>query len=156
METMTQNLSLSSSVALTGAASDVFDLDSFEDVGTGEYVVKHPETGAPTPLVLILAGPEHPSRKKKRFNRIRKARAAAAKTGKIQFDDPADEEEATPLDVAECIVGWRGMVRSGHQVPYSFEEALRIMRDPKKRWLLNQARVALDETELFIKTCANS
>lgn len=138
---------------INAQAEETFDIDAFEDVSTGEYVVRHPDTDRATSLILVLAGPEHPSRKKKQFQRIRKLRASAAKTGKVQLDDPADEEDDVTREIANYILGWRGLVRGGFTVPYSQEEALKLMLDKKRRWLRDQVKVALDERELFIKTC---
>lgn len=138
------------------SVDDVFDIDAFEDISMGEYVVKCPETDRATSLVIILAGPEHPLRKKKQFARIRKLRAGAAKTGKLQLDDPADEDEDTTREIAGYILGWRGLVRGGESVPFSQEEALKLMLDKKRRWLRDQVKVALDERELFIKTCGSN
>lgn len=133
--------------------TDQFDIDNFEDVGTGTYAVKHPATGRATPLVLTLAGPEHPKRKKAQFQRVRKLRNQAAKTGKIDFDDPQDEDENTTMEIAGYILGWEGLVAGGKNVEFSPEEAIKLMRDPKRRWLRDQVKAALDERELFIKTC---
>lgn len=159
MDYPNEEISNESAAAKTGAVSspeesvDVFDIDDFEDVNTGELVIKHPETGRPTGLVLILAGPEHPIRKKKKFQRLRDLRKEASKTGKVKFDDPAEEDDQTTMDIAECILGWRGMVKGGVVVPFTYEAAVRAMRDPKRRWLRAQAKEGLEETELFIKAC---
>lgn len=130
-----------------------FDIDNFEDVGTGEYAVKHPSTGRETSLILTLAGPEYPKRKKAQFARIRQLRNKAAKTGKIDLDDPQDEDENTTMEIAGYILGWKGLVVAGNDVQFTPEEAIKLMRDPKRRWLRDQVKVALDERELFIKTC---
>lgn len=144
------------SIGSAPLADDVFDIDGFEDVSSAEYTVRDPATDRPTKLILILAGPEHPLRKKKQFNRIRKLRKGAANTGKVQLDDPADEDEATTREIAEYILGWRGLVRGGYEVPFSYEEALKLMLDKKRRWLRDQVKAALDERELFIKTCSGN
>lgn len=142
------------STAVASVIADTFDLGDFEDISSGNYVVKHPETGRPTALVITLAGPEHPLRKKKQYARIRKLRAETAKAGKLQLDDPADEDEIANRDIADCILGWTGLVINGQEVPWSFEEAFKLMRDTKRRWLRDQLKAALDERELFIKSGA--
>ncbi len=131
-----------------------FDVDSIEEVSTGELVVKHPQTGEPTTLVLVLAGPEHPLRKKKAFDRIRHLRKESAKAGKIKFDDPADEEQDEKAYVSSCILGWKGLIRGGVEVAYSPSAACELIYPSAKRWLRDQVKVALDERENFIQTCA--
>lgn len=141
---------------LPAPIADAFDVDQWEETATAEYVVKHPKTGEATPLVLILAGPEHPLRKKKAFDRIRHLRKEAAKTGKLKFDDPADEEHEETAFIASCILGWTGLVRSGIPVEYSSAAAAELVTPKSKRWLRDQVKVAMDENEAFIKVCGKA
>lgn len=128
---------------------EVFDLDAYEDAMSAEVRIKNPITGAPTPMVVILAGPEHADRKRLNFARQRAQRASIAKTGRAIVSDP-EEDEADDLEyMVICTLGWRGA-----NVPYSPAEARRLYADPSKRWLRTQVGAALLERELFTRACA--
>jgi hypothetical protein len=130
---------------------DTFDLDSFEDVSSGEYVVKHPETNQPTAIVVTLAGPEHPNRKKIAFAAQRRLRKVLQQTGKLQLADP-EEEEGEEVDMlVACTLGWKGIAVGGKALAYSAEAARSLYTDPKRRWLRDQIKAALNEREHFIK-----
>lgn len=136
------------------ASAPLLDLDDFEDVTSADLRIKHPETGAPTSVTITLAGPEHPDRKRILFARQRRMRNQLQKTGKLQLQDPADDEiDETDL-LAACTLGWSGIVVGGQPVVYSPQAALAIYGNPKRRWLRDQVKAALDERELFIKRCA--
>lgn len=127
---------------------DTFNLDDFEDVTSAEVRIKNPSTGAPTPMVVTLAGPEHADRKRLTFARQRRLRGALAKTGRVPVSDPEDDD-ADELDMlVACTLGWVGA-----SVDYSRGEARRLYADPKRRWLRDQVAAALQERELFTRAC---
>jgi hypothetical protein len=124
----------------------VFDFTAFEDTTTADVRIKNPATGAPTPMVVTLAGPEHPDRKRISFAKQRRMRAGLAKTGKLQVGDP-EEDEAEELDMLiACTLGWQGA-----PVAYSPKAARELYSDPKRRWLRDQVQTALQERELFTR-----
>lgn len=130
---------------------ETFDLDTFEDISAGDYTVKHPETNQPTPIVVTLAGPEHPNRKKIAFAHQRRLRKVLQQTGKLQLADP-EEEEADEVDMlVACTLGWKGISIGGKPLAHSAEAARQIYSDPKRRWLRDQLKAALNEREHFIK-----
>lgn len=131
--------------------TDIFDLDAFEDVPAGDYVVKHPETGQPTQIMLTLAGPEHPQRKKIAFAQQRRLRKVLQQTGKLQLSDPEDEESEEIDLLVSCTLAWRGLTVSGKELAHSADAARKIYSDPKRRWLRDQVKQALNEREHFIK-----
>lgn len=129
--------------------SEVFDFTAFEDTDRADVRIKDPTTGAPTAMVVTLAGPEHADRKRITFARQRRMRAALAKTGKLQVGDPEDDE-ADELDLLViCTLGW-----TGAPVVFSTAEAKRLYADPKRRWLRDQVQAALNERELFTRSSA--
>lgn len=141
-------------IQLNPAAEAGFDIDSFEDAQTAEYVLKNPKTNQPTDIVLTLAGPEHPLRKKRQFDRIRRMRRDAMRAGKMQLADPADEEQDEAEFLADCILNWNKMPRAnGVNLAHSRANALELMLDPKRRWLRDQVKVAVEEREAFIASC---
>ena len=128
-----------------------FDPLAFEDVPTGELHVKNPLTGAPTGMVITLAGPEHPDRKRRLFARQRRMRAAVAKAGRMVASDPVDDAAEELDDLVANTLGWHTAA-----VPYSADAARALYSDPKRRWLCDQVRQALDERELFMRSSAQS
>lgn len=130
------------------------DLADFEDVQVGAYVVKNPKTLKKTDFVVFLAGPEHPIRKKQEHARVRKLRQEAAKTGRVQFDDPADEDRENTMKLVDCILGWDNATFGGESIEFSRDAAYKLLFNPKLRWLRNQLIEGLDTTDVFIKGCA--
>jgi hypothetical protein len=127
----------------------VLDLDAFEDVDRADVRIKDPTTGAPTAMVITLAGPEHPDRKRLVFARQRRLRAVLAKTGKLQVSDPEDDA-ADQLDMlVACTLGW-----AGASVPFSRDAARKLYGDARRGWLRDQVQAALDERELFTRSSA--
>lgn len=133
----------------TEPADAGFDPLAFEDVPTGDLHVKNPITGAPTGMVITLAGPEHPDRKKRLFARQRRLRAQLAKTQRMPVSDP-EEDAADELDeLVASTLGWKGS-----KTPFSADAARALYADTKRRWLRDQVRQALEERELFMRSSA--
>lgn len=126
----------------------VFDFASIEETTTGEHRVRTP-AGEPTPMVITLAGPEHPERKRRLLAKQRRLRAQLSKTGKMPISDPADDEADELDELVACTLGWDGAA-----VPYSTEAARALYSDPKRRWLRDQVAAALQERELFTRSSA--
>lgn len=134
----------------TSNAAALFDPFSIESVPTGELQVRN-EAGVLTGMVIMLAGPEHPDRKKRLFARQRRLRAAVFKTGKVPQGDP-EEDAAEQLDeLVANTLGW-----TGASVPYSPQAARELYASPKRRWLRDQVQEALDDQALFTRSSAQS
>jgi hypothetical protein len=72
-------------------------------------------------------------------------------TGKLQLADP-EEEEGEEVDMlVACTLGWKGISVGGKALAYSAEAARSLYTDPKRRWLRDQIKAALNEREHFIK-----
>lgn len=128
---------------------DVFDFTAYEDIDRADVRIKSPVTGAPTAMVVTLAGPEHPDRKRITMAKQRRMRAGLAKTGRLQVGDP-EEDAAEEIDLlVACTLGWSGVA-----VPFSPAAARALYSDPKRRWLLDQLQAALSERELFTRSSA--
>lgn len=136
---------------MTAESIEVFDFTAYEDVTSADVRIKNPATGAPTPMVVTLAGPEHPDRKRLTFARQRRMRAALAKTGKLQVGDPEDDEADELELLTACTLGW-----TGAPMPYTAAAARTLYADPKRRWLRDQVQAALNERELFTRSSAAS
>jgi hypothetical protein len=131
-----------------------FNLDQYEEMSEGVVRIKDPADGLPTDATVTIAGPNHPERKRIVHARQRKMRAAFQKTGKLQFADPAEEEEEDIQLLVACTFDWSNVGLGGQLVPFSREEAKRIYSDPKYRWFRDQVREGLDAREIFIKSFA--
>lgn len=138
----------------TTDTTDTFDLADFETVVSADVTIKHPLTGAPTPIVITLAGPEHPARRKAAFTRARKMRADMMKTGKVQLGDPEEDEQDETDQLAAFTLGWKNLTSGGTTIVFTPATARTLYAEPKYRWLRDQVRTALDEREAFIKRSA--
>jgi hypothetical protein len=132
----------------TAAPAALFDPFSIEDVPTGTLRVRD-QAGAPTAMVITLAGPEHPERKKRLHSRQRRLRAVLSKTGKLPMSDPEDDEADELDDLVACTLGWEGC-----NLPYSAQAARQLYADAKRSWLRSQVKAALEERELFTRASA--
>lgn len=133
-----------------------FDIADYEDVTQADITIKDPATGAPTAITFTLAGPEHPKRKKIDMDRQRRMRAQLQKTGKLQFQDPEEDEQDETDSLVACTLGWTGLTLNGHPLVFSADNARQIYTDPKRRWLRAQVVAALAEREAFIKRSATA
>jgi hypothetical protein len=126
-----------------------FDFTAYEDTDSADVRIKDPKTGAATSMVVQLAGPEHPARKRITLARQRKMRQVLSRTGKLPMSDPEDDEaDQVDLLVASTI-GWTGAA-----TPFSTKAATDLYNDPKRRWLRDQVQTALDDRELFTRSSA--
>lgn len=132
------------------AAADAaaFDWAEIEDVPTGEVRIKRPN-GQPTSMVVQLAGPEHPDRRARAMQRQRKLRAEFSRTGRMPVSDPEDDEAEELDDLVANTLGWTGAAE-----PYTRAAARALYADPKRRWLRDQVKAALDERHRFTSGCA--
>ena len=126
------------------------DLDDLLQSDTAVLVVRHPLTGAPSGTSIIIAGPEHVTRKALVFARMRAARKDFEKNGAITITDPVDDEADETDLLARCTLGWTNMQAGGVPIEHSVDAARQLYADPRRRWLRNQVKVGLDQLELFI------
>ncbi|MBK9427217.1 MAG: hypothetical protein IPN63_07485 [Gammaproteobacteria bacterium] len=133
-----------------------FDIDNFADIASADFEVRDPRTNAPTGIIIQIAGPEHPARKKMDHARQRKMRKELARTGKLQLADPAEDEEDQVEYLATCILGWNRMTKGGRDIPYTAQAARDLMADPKRRWLRDQIKAGVEERETFIEGSGQS
>jgi hypothetical protein len=127
-----------------------FDLDTIEDVGSAEYEITHPVTGAGTGAFITLAGPEHPERKRITMSLIRRMRADSMRQ-KAKASDPEDDLAESRQMLVKVTLGWRGMRKNGRDLPFSAQAATELYADPKTQWLTQQLLAAMNDRELFIK-----
>lgn len=131
------------------------DLDDYEDIPTGTLVLLNPATQEPTTSHIILASPEHESRKRIDLARTRKLRSEYAQTGKMPRTDPVDDIDDENDYLVAATLGW-SLTQGGAPVAFSADAARKLYTDPKKQWLRAQALAGLRKTELFIKDSAKA
>lgn len=127
------------------------DLDSIEDLASGDYELLHPLTNAPTGAFITLAGPEHPKRKQRTLDLMRRARAAALRGGKAAASDPEEDIRESIRMLASITLGWRGIRKNGADVPFTEAAAAELYADPKRQWVVQQLLGAMNDQQLFIK-----
>jgi len=130
---------------MADASTALFDFRTVSDVTTGEHRVTLPG-GQPTSMVIVLAGPEHPDRKARAFNVMRKKRAEMKRTGEVPLGDPEDDFNDETAELVASTLGW-----SGAAVEYSRDAARALYTDPERAWLRGQVKEALARRELFIQ-----
>lgn len=130
--------------------SSLFDVNSVTEQLSAEVDILHPVTRLRTGARIILAGPEHPERKRLQFDRQRKLRAMYARKGRFDPLDPA-EEEAEEIDhLAACTLGWHGIAQDGHELAFTPSAARELYLRPEMHWLRRQLLGALADHENFI------
>lgn len=131
-----------------------FDIADVEDLVEVEYEVKDPLTSSPTGIVFKLGGPEYGPRKRIVSDRTRRMAITASKTGKVPIPGPEEAEELETDLLVAATIGWSGLVSGGQPVPFSKEAAAKLYTDPRRRWLRQQIKDALDDRELFTRRSA--
>lgn len=133
----------------TAPAEAGIDLDSVETLLAAELKLLHPVTGAPTGATVLLAGPEHPERKRLVHLAMRQHRDEFERTGKIGL--PPDEAEAQALAVVVgSTLGWSGLRVKGEPIAFSADACRALFSDPRRAWVRDQVKAGLDRRELFI------
>ena len=133
---------------------ELFDLASVEDVETAEVQLKR--NGQPMPIFVTLAGPEHPKRKRFAFEKQRKLRKQLAKTGKMEFGDPAEDEAEENDLLADCVLGWRGVAFNGQALPCNRDNLYRLLHDKKRAWFRKALKEAFEDAEAFTQVSASA
>ena len=134
--------------------TDGFDLDSLEDIGEAEVQLKRGTE--PLPIWVTLAGPEHPKRKSFVFAKQRRMRQQLAKTGKLEFQDPAEDEQDEIELLATCVLGWRGVRLGGKALECTRANVEAVLSDPKRAWFRRALKQAFDDNEAFIVASASN
>lgn len=133
---------------------DGFDLATLEDITEAEVQLKR--DGQPLPIWVTLAGPEHAKRKAFVFNKQRRLRQQLAKTGKIEFQDPAEDDADEVELLTACVLSWRGVVLNGKPLDCNKANVMAVLGDPKRAWFRRAVKAAFDDNEAFIAASATA
>lgn len=131
-----------------------FDLATLEDITEAEVQLKR--ESQLLPIWVTLAGPEHPKRKAFVFTKQRRMRQQLAKTGKIEFQDPAEDENDEVELLATCVLAWRGVVLNGKPLECNKANVTAVLGDPKRAWFRRSVKAAFDDNEAFIAASATA
>lgn len=134
----------------------MLDIKNIIESQSAAIEIHHPITREPLGATITLAGPEHPKRKSIRFSLQRRVRAQIAKSGRAPMRDPEEDDAENIRLLAECTLGWYGIMDGGKEIPFSQEAAEELYGRPEMGWLREQLVAALDERENFIKGSATS
>jgi hypothetical protein len=115
--------------------------------------------------VITFAGPGHPKTIELADHRARqqlreeKAKEQARVNGrkwKAEEKTPADQRAENVEWIADRIVGWSPVRINGEDLPYSRENAIKVLADPKKGWFFRQCLDFLLAEENFMKSFAKA
>ena len=132
-----------------------FDLDAVVTRATSDYLLLHPVTAAPTGVVITLAGPEHPDRKRLIHAALLHHRDEYERTGKVGLAPDEAEAQAVAM-VIGCTLGWSGFTVGGEPLAFSAAACTALFNDPRRAWVRDQVKAALDRRDLFIGSSANN
>ncbi len=142
-----------------------FDIDVFDTADTAELTMVHPVTGTPTTWVWTLAGPGHP-RTIEQSNRIARERLdqerqkeQARVNGKKWHEprrEPEEERRRNCAYFAERVVDWTPCRINGEDYPFTTENCIAILADPRKPRIFNQLATYFAGDEAFTASSATS
>lgn len=131
-----------------------FDLSTLEDIAEAEVQLKR--DGELLPIWVMLAGPEHAKRKAFVFAKQRRLRQQLAKHGKVEFQDPVEDEQDELELLASCVLGWRGVLWKGQAVECTKANVLAYLGNPKLAWFRRSVKAAFEDNEAFIAASATA
>ena len=111
---------------------DLATLDTAKVAEEGaELRVAHPTTGEDLGITITLIGTD--SKTFRDISKIRATMALKKKTREIDLDQ--NEQDSIEL-LARCTKGWSGITENGKDIPFSYENAVKIYT--KYLWLREQ------------------
>jgi hypothetical protein len=134
----------------------MFKLGSIVDMESADIDIKDPATGKKIASVK-LAGPEHPKRKAIFYSKQRRMRASIARTGKVEFGDPIDDEADKIDELVAATLSWEGFAdEEGVMLPCTAENVRKVYTFEKNGWLRIYLSTVADERERFITSSVAS
>ena len=127
-----------------------YDFDTEEVLESADVQIKD-ASGAPTTLVITVASPTHPERKRWEFASQNRRRALIQKTGKFINGSAEDEYDDETERLAISTLGW-----TSKRVAHSRQAALAVYGDPKRMHIRAQVLAALSDLQLFTRSSATA
>lgn len=144
---------------------DTFDLASTAAADMGRLTVLHPKTSEPTTWVIDLAGPAHPetiaigaeaARERATLEREQATMMARGRKVKLPEVDIEGDRDRTLGRIARRILDWSPVSMNGEAFPYSRENALRLLKDPRYSAVASQILDFLGDDAAFIASSAKT
>lgn len=130
------------------AAAPAYDFDTEEVVDRADVQIKD-SLGAATGLVITVASPMHPDRKRWEFGLMNRKRAAIQKSNKLINSSAEEDHDVETERLAVYTLGWNSA-----KTPFSRAAALAIYADPRRAHIRAQVKAAVDDLELFTRSSA--
>jgi len=107
---------------------DLASLDAKPKAEAGaDCHILHPDTGAEMGIVITLRGAESEVFKRNFWAQVNRERAKqAAQRGIVQAIDPDKAEAEASELLADCTMGWSGVVLDGAELPFSRANAITL------------------------------
>ena len=127
---------------------NAYDFDSEEVVDRADVQIKD-GSGAATGLVITVASPVHPDRKRHDFQAMNRKRAAIQKSNRFITSSAEEDFESETERLAVATLGW-----TSKSTAFSREAARTLYADPRRLHIRAQVKAAVDDLELFTRACA--
>lgn len=122
--------------------TDLSTLSANTDEAGVPFTVKHPVTNKPLDIQMWVVSGES--------NVYRNEMMALAQEKPPEgVDQHAWRQQQGLRLTARCIRNWEGIELDGKAYPYSHENAVALMEDPRFRWLFLQVQEAMQDRSLF-------
>ena len=129
-------------------ASNAYDFDTEEVVDRADVQIKD-SGGGTTGLVITVASPVHPDRKRHDFQAMNRKRAAIQKSNRLITSSAEEDFESETDRLAVATLGW-----TSKSTAFSREAARTLYADPRRLHIRAQVKAAVDDLELFTRACA--
>ena len=108
---------------------DLKQLDTKTAANEGrELVIKHPDTGLDTDIRITLAGVDSDLFTEMNDELKREVREKLKRNKEFDLT-PDEERERDYIRMARATLGWSGLQEDGKDLPFSYDNALRVYRD---------------------------
>lgn len=141
----------------------VFDLDALDATDEGYMAVI--ANGKPTTWLWTFCGPGHPraiaqsnrvAREQLTRNRQKEQAQANGRKWKAPEQSPEELLQDNVNFVMERLLGWSDVTMGGEPYPFSDENARKLLMDPKKGALLQQAIEFIIDDNSFTQRSAKT
>jgi len=145
------------------AAAADFDIDALDAVDTADMVVQ--ANGRSTTWVWTFAGPGHPqsialsnkvSRERLRKQAAQEAAQVNGRKWKAEEESPEALARQNAEYIADRLLGWSPVKMAGADYPFTRENAVALLIDPKKGALAIQALEFLADSASFSQGSATN
>jgi len=142
-----------------------FDIASLDSLDEAEMNVKHPTTGADTGWVWTFYGPGHPVTvalsarlQKENLQEARAIQQAQVNNKKWKPDDKTADQilKTNVTNIVERLKSFTPVKLGGETFEFSKENAIKLLLDRRKGWLLLQVSEYLREDASFTPPSATS